>query len=186
MDPLEFPFDEPDKNLQDFALRRLRFMAQQRIPGPDLRAMVHMDAHMGAELPFLERQLSDLVVRVVGTVYAEDLPPEKIERTTTVTCHGVATAHFRVPDGPWMRWREHHETSRWYRLLFGWLPPIRRIHHTASVPWSTTREVTCQIDLGRYYVYPESRIGVHPGLGPVRIAKHTINAFWTDREVPAP
>ena len=56
--------------------------------------------------------------------------------------------------------------------------------HDTVVVCSTTREVTCRVDLGRYYVYPESQIGVHPGLGPVRVAKHTINTSWSDHEIP--
>jgi hypothetical protein len=179
MDPLEFPSDEV---IQDFTLRKLRFMAQQRIPGPDLREMLRFDVERGGG--FLEHRLDDMVLKVVGTVYAEDLPPTKVEQSTKVRCEGVAEARFSVPDGPWMRWRARHQTSRWYRILLGWLPPVRHIYHTERVPWSQTKEVTCQVDLSRYYTYPESRIGAHPGLGSVRVAKHTVNAFWSDREIP--
>lgn len=181
MDPLEFPFDEI---LRDFTLRKLRFAAQQRIPGSDLRDMLRMEVRMDSDAPYLEHRANDMIMRVIGTVYAEDLPPEKVKQSTEVRCEGVATAHFRVPDGPWMRWRLGHRDRRWYQILLGWLPPIRHIHHTERVPWSQTKEVTCQVDLSRYYIYPESRIGVHPGLGSVRVAKYTINAFWSDRDTP--
>lgn len=176
-DPLEFPSSDV---IEDISLRRLKFAAQARIPGPDLQQMLRLEAHMDPN-PFLGRYADDLVMRVIGHVYAEDLPPEKVEQTTEVTVEGVAEASWRCPDGPWMRWRERHQTSRWYRVLLGWLPPIRHIHHIERVPWEQTHKVTCRVDLSRFYIYPESRIGAHPGLGSVRVAKHQINAAWFDR-----
>lgn len=177
MQPSDFPSNEI---IEDIALRRLKMVARRWISGPDLEQSLRLQVQMDPN-PLFERWADDLVMSVIAQIYAEDLPPETVEQKTEIAVEGVEVVSIREPDGPWMRWRTRHQTAPWYRALLGWLPPIRHIHVTQRVPWSTTREVICRVDLSRFYAYPESRIGTHPGLGTVRVPKHQITAFWTDR-----
>jgi hypothetical protein len=166
------PDDSPLDN--QVVVDRVRFGLRKILP-PDLMRSFQLRLVEPSEF---ERYFEGMALEVRATVYKRDLPPERVSQSTVVELSGVETAVFTAPDGPWMRWRERHQTARWYRALLGWLSPIRHLHHTQRVPWSASREVTCQVDLSRFVIYPESHLGEIPGLGPVVIEKHRMDASW--------
>jgi len=171
--------DEPTRlaelPIHDLVLNRMRVGVRQRIQGGDLYRSLMISVHPDTALFGMA---DGLIMELVGKVYTEDLPPEAITQKTTVEMSGEVLCGTSLPDGPWMRWRVSHQGRRWYRLLVGWLPPIRHVYHHEWVPWRGEKEVTCQVDLRRFYAYPESQLGDHPGVGPVRVAQHKIYATW--------
>lgn len=119
----------------------------------DLRAEV---------VPELGRQL---VAQLTAHVLADKLPPERLERSETVT--------LDVPATWWQAWKAEHP-----RLWRGWLAerwPVRMITHE--------RTARLVVDLTRYVTYPEQH-HLSPKLGDfVRVALVDSRVDWRDWRV---
>lgn len=89
-----------------------------------------------------------MVAELHAAVWAEALPPERIDRRVTVT--------FDVPASWWQHFKHDHRSRWWLRRLVA-ARPVRRVTHK--------RTATFSVDLRRYRTYPaapfyEPRLGV--------------------------
>lgn len=166
-----------DLPVEDIVLSRMRFAARKVIRGPDLEHMLTVEVHR-EPARFAADLAEDLIMSVRAQIYAEDLPPERITHTTPVELASEERLEVPLPATWWQHFKLATEGRWWRRWLISWLRPVRYRTAVYSVPWRGRGEVTCVVDLRRFWVYPESRIGTFPGLGSVRVAKHTMNVSW--------
>lgn len=101
-----------------------------------------------------------IIHRLSAQVLADQLPPERVERTETVT--------FEAPATWWQAWKAEHPT-----VWRGWLArrwPVRMREEK--------RTAILTVDLRRYWTYPEQRF-VRAEFGrPVRVATFDASARW--------
>lgn len=86
----------------------------------------------------------EIAVRMRTRILTDELPPEKITRSTAV--------EFHEPASTWQMWKRNNH-GRWYTK--GWLPWLltRRPVKTRVVK----KNAHCTFDLMRYRTYPEAQ-----------------------------
>ncbi len=112
------------------------------------------DSVGGTLLDSLECTVDGMAVELKGTVLAEKLPPEVVERTEVVD--------FVHPDGWWQLFRETYRRHWWMRWSRGrW--PVRTT--------KTHRRVTLTVSVGRFRTFPQASVPPPAALGvPVNVA----------------
>ncbi len=111
-----------------------------------LRKMVEMDLFLEPE--FMMRQGVDflrdeMMVGMRVKVLTDNLPPESVRESTTITIH--------EPASTWQTWKSNNH-GKWYTK--GWLPWL-----LTRRPVKTTerrQQVTCTVNLERFRSYPEA------------------------------
>lgn len=123
-----------------------------------------VSAELAASLKFetLRDEVCDQIIyRLTAQVLADQLPPERVERSSSAT--------FDVPASWWQAWKAEHPG-----LWRGWLrrrwPALTAEH---------TRTMTLSVDLRRYRVYPEQTAVLPQYFGrPVLVATSDTSVRW--------
>jgi hypothetical protein len=141
--------------LERVVLERMKMGVRQEV-GAHVAESLHLEQ-------WVEPMTRNMVVRLTADILAEKLPPERVERSKTVT--------LDFPASSWQHFKQEHSESWWLR----WLVRRRPVRVQAL-----EQTVTLVVDLEKYRTFPQCNYVFPQDLGPyVNVAVTRDRLEWT-------